>query len=138
MALASAIQSALSGMAAAETSISVIANNMANANTNGFKASKVEFATQSPQTLGLGAGPKGLSGGTNPAQLGRGVSVAGISTDDPPGPLGQAGLELSNTDIARGIVELNANANMYVANLRVLDTTTELLDELVLLDRRSH
>jgi flagellar hook protein FlgE len=136
MALANAIQSALSGMAAAETSITVIANNMANANTNGFKASKVDLAAQPPQTLGLGAAPNGTRGGRNPVQMGRGVSVEGISTDDSPGPLSLEGFELSNTDIARSIVELNANANLYVANLRVLDTTTELLDELVLLGRR--
>jgi flagellar hook protein FlgE len=135
MALATAVQSALSGMAAAEASISVIANNMANANTNGFKASKVDLATQPPQTLGLGAAPSGTRGGTNPVQMGRGVSVEGISMDDSPGPLGPDGLELSNTDIAHSIVQLNADANLYVANLRVLDTATELLDELVLLGR---
>jgi flagellar hook protein FlgE len=133
--MASALQTALTGLAAAETAISVIANNMANAQTAGFKASTVEFATQSVQTQGLGAEPHGFNGGVNPIQIGRGVQVAGISTDNSPGPLDANGTELSNTDLVRSIVELKTASNLYGANLQVIDTESQLLDELINLNR---
>jgi flagellar hook protein FlgE len=138
MALISAMQTAFSGMAAAETAISFIANNMANAQTAGFKASSPEFATQQPQTERLGAAPSGYNGGSNPLQSGRGVQVAGISTDLSPGPLAADGnSELSNTDIAHSLVELNIASNYYRANLNVLDTSFQLMDVLVQLGRPS-
>jgi flagellar hook protein FlgE len=136
MALASALQTALSGLAAAETTISVIANNMANASTAGFKASEPEFVTQQPQTQRLGKAPRGFNAGSNPIQIGRGIAVAGISTNSSPGPLGPDGSELSNTDIARSVVDLQIASNLFGANLQVIDTTFDLLDELVHLGRR--
>jgi flagellar hook protein FlgE len=87
MGLASAMQTALSGMAAAEMAVSVIANNIANTQTKGFKASSSELVTQTPQTRGLGAAPSEMGGGSNPLQIGRGVQVAGISTDFSQGTL---------------------------------------------------
>jgi len=81
MALGSVLQTALSGMAAAETVLAVMANNMANARTPGFKAATPVFVTQQPQTESLGAAPDGTSGGANPVQVGTGVMVAGTSTD---------------------------------------------------------
>ena len=50
MGLASALSTALTGMSAAETSIDVVGNNLANSNTVGFKASTATFATQFLQT----------------------------------------------------------------------------------------
>jgi flagellar hook protein FlgE len=87
MGLGSVMQTALSGMLAAEAGISVIANNMANALTPGFKASSPVLVTQSLQTYSVGAGPNGLSGGRNPIQIGRGVRVAGISVNFSQGSL---------------------------------------------------
>ena len=55
MGLASAFSTALTGMSAAETSIDVIGNNLANSNTVGFKASTATFATQFSQTQTLGS-----------------------------------------------------------------------------------
>jgi flagellar hook protein FlgE len=81
------MQTALSGMSAAETAIDVIGNNIANAQTMGFKASDVTFATQTYQSFGVGAGPNGASGGRNPIQIGQGVLVSGISPDFSQGPL---------------------------------------------------
>ena len=81
MGLQSALSTALTGMTAAETSIDVIGNNVANANTVGFKESKVNFATQFLQTQSIGAAPTGNRGGTNPRQVGLGVKVAEISPE---------------------------------------------------------
>jgi flagellar hook protein FlgE len=81
MGLASALSTALTGMNAAETTIDVVGNNLANASTVGFKASEANFATQFLQTRGLGSAPSENSGGTNPRQIGLGVLVAEITPD---------------------------------------------------------
>ncbi|MGO8688214.1 MAG: flagellar hook-basal body complex protein [Thermoguttaceae bacterium] len=79
MGLASTLSTALTGMNAAETSIDVVGNNLANADTVGFKASMAEFATQFSQTQSLGSAPTANNGGTNPTQIGLGTMVADIT-----------------------------------------------------------
>lgn len=81
MGLASALTTALTGLNAAEAQIDVLGNNLANAQTIGFKASNTQFATQFLQTLGLGSSPTATSGGTNPRQTGLGTQVAEITPD---------------------------------------------------------
>ena len=81
MGLASALSTALTGLTAAETTIDVVGNNLANSSTVGFKSSRVEFATQFLQTQSLGSAPVGNSGGTNPRQVGLGVQVSAIAPD---------------------------------------------------------
>ena len=81
MGLQSAMTTALTGLQAAETSIDVIGNNIANSNTVGFKGSEVVFATQFLQTQSIGSAPSSASGGTNPRQIGLGVKVAAIGPD---------------------------------------------------------
>ena len=92
MALGSVLQTALSGMAAAETVVAVVANNMANARTPGYKASSPVLVTQEPQTQSPGAAPDGASGGSNPVQTGTGVLVAGTSTDFSQGAIAIGGV----------------------------------------------
>jgi flagellar hook protein FlgE len=81
MGLASALTTALTGMTAAETTIDVVGNNLANSQTVGFKASEALFATQFLRTQGLGSAPTDNTGGTNPRQIGLGTRVAEITPD---------------------------------------------------------
>jgi flagellar hook protein FlgE len=81
MSLGSVLQTAVSGMLAATTSVRVASNNIANARTAGFKASRPAFATQAFNTIRLGSPPSAHSGGANPIQIGLGVKLAGIATD---------------------------------------------------------
>src|SRR5918996_441866 len=81
MGLQSAMQTALTGMQAAEATIDVVGNNVANSNTVGFKESNALFATQFMQTQSIGSAPSTASGGTNPRQIGLGVKVAEIAPD---------------------------------------------------------
>src|SRR5690606_4628042 len=71
----------LTGLQAAETTIDVVGNNIANSNTVGFKQSEAVFATQFLQTISIGSAPSGNNGGTNPRQTGLGVKVAAITPD---------------------------------------------------------
>jgi len=79
MGLASALSTALTGLTAAETTIDVVGNNLANSNTAGFKSSSANFATQFLQTLSLGSAPTDGNGGTNARQLGLGTVAADIT-----------------------------------------------------------
>ena len=81
MGLTSALNTALNGLSLNETSIDVLGNNIANAGTNGFKASNVLFTTQLARTLSVGSRPTAESGGSNPQQIGLGATTAAIAKD---------------------------------------------------------
>src|SRR3954471_12890595 len=75
------LYSGISGLRSHQTMLDVTGNNIANVNTTGFKASATQFQdTLSQMSRGAGAG-NATAGGTNPAQVGLGVQVAGISTN---------------------------------------------------------
>ena len=80
MGLGTVMQTALSGMNAAQVSIQVAAQNLANLQTPGFKASRVHLATLSPATPYYAGGP-GMS------LVVGGVQVVGIDTDFSSGAL---------------------------------------------------
>jgi flagellar hook protein FlgE len=87
MGLTSALTTSLNGLALNETTIDVLGNNIANAGTVGFKASRVYFSTQLARTLSFGSRPSDSDGGTNPRQIGLGADVAAISPDFTQGSL---------------------------------------------------
>ena len=75
------LYSGISGLRSHQQMLDVTGNNIANVNTVGFKASTTVFQdTLSQMTQGAG-GPQTGIGGTNPAQIGLGVQVAGVSTN---------------------------------------------------------
>ncbi len=77
--------SAISGLRANQTMLDVTGNNIANANTVGFKASNIVFQDTLSQMLTAAGAPSGTAptniGGTNPVQVGLGVQVGGITTN---------------------------------------------------------
>ncbi len=81
MGLTTTLNTAQGGMQLSQTAIDVIGNNLANSDTNGFKAAQILFSTQLSQTLSIGAPPTATSGGTNPMQIGLGAKTAALTTD---------------------------------------------------------
>ena len=73
--------SGISGLRANQTMMDVTGNNIANVNTVGFKSSGTVFQDTLSQTLQSAGAPTPTAGGTNPAQVGLGVRVAGITTN---------------------------------------------------------
>ena len=73
--------SAISGLKAHQTKLDTVGNNIANVNTVGFKSSQTVFQDTLSQVLSNGSAPTETTGGTNPAQVGLGVKVAGITTN---------------------------------------------------------
>ena len=67
----------VSGLKNHQIRMDIIGNNIANVNTAGFKASRVVFQDIYSQTL-KPAAAAGAAGGTNPQQVGLGVTVAAI------------------------------------------------------------
>ncbi len=72
---------AVSGLRAHQIMMDVVGNNIANVNTAGYKSGQAVFEDTLSQVIRTSGGPQGLSGGTNPAQVGLGVKVGGISTN---------------------------------------------------------
>src|SRR5688572_6123146 len=89
MSLSTVMQTAASGMSAATSMAHVAANNLANLQTPGYKQSRIQFGTQSPQTVSAGSPPDDTSAGVNPLQLGSGVITTGIDVDWSQGPIVQ-------------------------------------------------
>ncbi len=81
MGLTSAMNTSLNGLQLNEITIDVIGNNVANAGTNGFKASRTLFSTQLSRTFAVGSAPSATNGGTNPRQVGLGALNAAIQLD---------------------------------------------------------
>ena len=73
--------SGISGLRSHQTMLDVTGNNIANVNTTGFKASQVQFQDTLSQVVQNAGGAQAGNGGTNPAQVGLGVKVAGITTN---------------------------------------------------------
>jgi flagellar hook protein FlgE len=81
----------LSGLTANSRNLDTIGNNIANVNTTAFKSSRLIFATQFSRNLSLGGGPSAATGGTNPRQVGLGVTIAGTQRDFTTGSLSATG-----------------------------------------------
>ena len=90
---------ALSGLRASSAGLAVQANNVANQQSDGFKAKRIDLV----------------------AEASGGVRVSGVSTDPAP-----AGLAPSNVDLATEAVQGMGFELMYKANLKVLKTADEL------------
>ncbi|MBW0256185.1 flagellar hook protein FlgE [Cellulomonas sp. PS-H5] len=73
--------SGISGLRSHQTMLDVTGNNIANVNTTGFKASQIQFQDTLSQMLNAASGAQEGVGGQNPAQVGLGVQVAGITTN---------------------------------------------------------
>jgi flagellar hook protein FlgE len=74
----STFSTAITGLKAYQTDLGVIGNNIANANTTGYKASRAQFSDLLVQTLEGASAPTGTTGGTDPLQIGAGVIVGGV------------------------------------------------------------
>jgi flagellar hook protein FlgE len=89
--------SAISGLRGHQVMMDVIGNNIANVNTVGFKSGRVNFQDILSQTLHGATAPSGGLGSINAAQIGLGMTVAGIDVLQTQGNLQSTG---KTTDMA--------------------------------------
>ncbi len=70
------LRSGVSGLQAHQVAMDVEGNNISNVNTTGFKYSRADFGTMFSQTVKIATAPTDGRGGSNPLQIGLGVSVS--------------------------------------------------------------
>jgi flagellar hook protein FlgE len=76
--MGTALFTAVTGLSTHQRRLDVIANNVANVNTTGYRSSRVFFQDQFSQTLEGAQAASDTFGGTNPTQVGLGVTIASI------------------------------------------------------------
>jgi flagellar hook protein FlgE len=93
----SILSTGVSGLRTNQSAIDVVANNIANINTPGFKSARADFADMLSQTIQGETVPTPNWAGKNPAQIGLGVQLSAIQVD-----FGQGGILATNnpTDLA--------------------------------------
>ena len=93
----SSLYAGVSGLRNHQIKMNVIGNNIANVNTIGYKVGRVTFQEALVQTLKGAGRPSSISGGTNPVQMGLGMTVSAVDT-----LFQQGGLETTGqiTDLA--------------------------------------
>jgi flagellar basal-body rod protein FlgC len=100
---------ASSGLLAAQYELAVSANNIANADTPGYKAQRADLVD--------------ISGG--------GVAVAGTTADPAPGPILPDGSQGSNVDLASEVVNTIQASTLYTANAVVFRTADQMYGTLL-------
>lgn len=103
----------VSGLKNHQTRMDVIGNNIANVNTVGFKKSRVTFQDMLSQTLRGASSPQGNKGGTNPMQVGLGMTLSSIDVIHSPGSPQSTG---KNTDLSiegEGFFMVGEGENIY-------------------------
>ncbi|EHA4272631.1 flagellar hook protein FlgE [Campylobacter coli] len=89
--------SGVSGLQAHQVAMDVEGNNISNVNTTGFKYSRADFGTMFSQTVKIATAPTDGRGGSNPLQIGLGVSVSSTTRIHSQGPVQTTN---KNTDVA--------------------------------------
>ena len=111
----SAYQSGLSALQAFGTKIQSNSNNIANANTEGFKKTRVTLAESMPQGVKANVEKISTPGTTVFQETGAGTDV----------------VELSNVELSSEIPEMNLNSRFYQANLKTIETVNDMTGTLL-------
>jgi len=133
--MGSAIYAGVTGLQVHQRRIDVIASNIANVNTTGYRSSRVLFQDLFSQTLTGPRAPVGQFAGNNPMQVGLGVRLASIDTNFGQGTLQTTGVA-SDLAIQGGgfFVLSDGSGNFYTrdgsfdinANGQLIDSATGL------------
>jgi flagellar hook protein FlgE len=105
--MSNALLAGVSGLQAHQTMLDVAGNNLANVDTYGFKSSRVSFAELLSETIREATQPTATQGGTNPQQIGAGVSVSSIDRNMAQGNLVFTGQPLDMAIEGPGYFSLN-------------------------------
>ena len=113
--ISSVHNTALSALRSFSTAIQSNSNNIANANTDGFKKTRVTMASTAPEGV-----------------------KANVQRVDTPGPAifqndasGLEETEMSNVELSRELPEMRINSNLYKANLKSIQVADEMIGNLL-------
>jgi flagellar hook protein FlgE len=97
MASTTALFTGLSGLSANARRLDIIGNNIANVNTTAYKSNRMVFSPTFSRNFSLGTAPSTTTGGTNPGQVGLGITIAGTQRNFTNGAISATGV---STDVA--------------------------------------
>ena len=131
----------VTGLRAHQRAVDVIANNIANVNTIGYKAGRASFQEALSQTIRGAYSASGGQGGANPIQVGLGVHVASIDNLMTQGNLKATGRVLDIAIEGNGFFAVSDGVSNYIVCIQykfklpilviVMNTRRgELVDEL--------
>jgi flagellar hook protein FlgE len=110
-----AYQAALSGLQAFGTKINSNANNIANANSEGFKKTRVTLAETLPQGVKTVVDKVETPGATVLEETAMGMDV----------------VELSNVELGSELPQMLLNSQFYKANLKTIETVNRMAGTLL-------
>lgn len=113
--------SGLTGMRANQRLLDVIGHNLANANTAGFKRSRVLFGDLISQLLRPGSAGNTATGGVNPLQVGTGTGVSSIDRIYDQGGLLQTGRVFDLALSGQGFFALEGGSNTFFTRVGAFD-----------------
>lgn len=134
MGLVRSLSTGSSSLKAHQQRFDVISNNLANANTIGFKSARVSFADQFSQVQKYGSAPDASGGrgmgGTNPMQIGLGVKVGSIQNNMNQGSIESTGRSLDMALNGDGffVYQMNGREMFSRAGAIVRDSQGMLVD----------
>ncbi len=112
--MGTALFTGVTGLKVHQRRLDMVASNIANVNTVGYRSSRMNFQDLFSQTLRAGSAPVGSFGGTNPQQIGLGVQVASIDVNHKNGSLITTGIDSDLAIQGSGFFVLNdGNRNFY-------------------------
>jgi flagellar hook protein FlgE len=88
----SSLTSGVSGLDSFQEQMDIIGNNIANLNTTGFKAATVDFSDAFSNVLNAPSGGSATTSGTDPLQVGTGVSITTIANNWTQGAVSNTGI----------------------------------------------
>ena len=112
--ISSAFDTSASGIVAAATKLQANANNVANANTNGYKAQRVDLV-ESP------AGVKARTASVEAPNRADAAANSNRNSQSPP----------SDVNLADEMVSMVANENFYQANMQALKAADDMMGTLL-------
>jgi len=128
----SSIWSSLSGVRTHQFMLDIIGNNLANANTPGYKASRTTFAEMMSQTIRPAVSATATVGGRNPIEVGLGVEVGGVTRDFSQGGLQDTGNPLDLAIDGDGFIVLDEGSRMVYTRTSTfaVDANNYLVDSI--------
>lgn len=112
----------VAGMKANQTRMDVIGNNIANANTYGFKSSRATFRDMYYQQIRGASGGSATRGGTNPSMVGYGSQIASIDLLMTQSSFTSTGNPLDVAIAGEGFMQvMDPDGNIYYTKAGMLD-----------------
>ncbi len=126
----SSLVAGISGLKTSQVALNVIGDNLANLNTSGFKASRVNFANELAKTIRSALAPTAGLGGRNPIQVGTGTTVSSIDKDFSQGNMTPTGRPLDLAIQGDGFFLLTNNSQDFYTRVGSfnLDKNNDLVD----------